>query len=68
MGTDLHIAVLGNDEKVLEEAIEAAISELQRIEDLMTDWCPSPFTELNNAAGLLKLTKPSEKSCCKSLT
>jgi thiamine biosynthesis lipoprotein len=51
MGTDLEIKVLGTEVALLDEAIEAAIVEIRRVEDLMTDWRPSPLMDLNAAAG-----------------
>ncbi len=51
MGTELEIKVLGRDLARLEEALDAAVVEIQRVEDLMTDWRPSPLMELNAAAG-----------------
>ncbi|MCA8973902.1 MAG: FAD:protein FMN transferase [Planctomycetes bacterium] len=51
MGTDLVIEVEGADAGVLDGVIDAAIAELQRVEDLMTSWRASPLTELNAAAG-----------------
>ncbi len=51
MGTDLVIEVAGKDTAALDAAIEAAIAELRRVEDMMTDWRESPLTRLNDAAG-----------------
>lgn len=51
MGTDLHIRVEGEDAGVLDAAIEAAVAELRRVEDLMTDWRASPLTQMNASAG-----------------
>ncbi|MEQ8762784.1 MAG: FAD:protein FMN transferase [Planctomycetota bacterium] len=51
MGTDLQIGAIGADTEKLEAAVEAAIAEIRRVEDLMTDWRPSPLLELNAAAG-----------------
>jgi thiamine biosynthesis lipoprotein len=51
MGTDLHVRALGTDADELDGALEAAIAELQRVEDLMTDWRPSPLMDVNAAAG-----------------
>ena len=51
MGTELVIEVRGPDRRALEQALAAALTELQRIEDLMTDWRPSELTALNDAAG-----------------
>ncbi|MBL7076377.1 MAG: FAD:protein FMN transferase [Kiritimatiellae bacterium] len=51
MGTSLRLVVIGEDAAELDRAIEAAIAEIQRVEDLMTDWRPSPLTRLNAQAG-----------------
>lgn len=51
MGTELFIEVLGSDPSRLETALDAAIAEIRRVEDLMTDWRPSPLMTLNAAAG-----------------
>ncbi|NQU40954.1 MAG: FAD:protein FMN transferase [Lentisphaerae bacterium] len=51
MGTSLRIVAIGEDGAVLDRAIEAAITEIRRVEDLMTDWRPSPLTALNDQAG-----------------
>ena len=44
MGTELVLQALGEDEAHLDRAIAAAVAEIQRVEDLMTDWRPSPLT------------------------
>jgi len=51
MGTDLHLEVLGPDEAVLEQALDAAEAELRRVEDVFTTWRTSPLNDLNDAAG-----------------
>lgn len=51
MGTSLEIEAIGPDPEQLDRAIDAAVVELRRVEDLMTDWRPSPLTRLNDAAG-----------------
>ncbi|MFN0057882.1 MAG: FAD:protein FMN transferase [Planctomycetota bacterium] len=51
MGSSLSIKVIGEDSIVLEKALAEAVTELERIEDLMTDWRDSPLTRLNAAAG-----------------
>jgi len=51
MGTELFVEVIGPDSEVLESALDAAIAEVRRIEDLMTDWRASPLMDLNAAAG-----------------
>jgi len=60
MGTSLEIRVLGQDADALERALDAAIAEMQRVEDLMTDWRPSELTRLNDAAGQGPHTVPAE--------
>jgi thiamine biosynthesis lipoprotein len=60
MGTDLHITVLGHSPNHLDKAINAAITELQRIENMMTDWRPSPLTDLNRASGQSAFRVPHE--------
>ncbi|MFT4538506.1 MAG: thiamine biosynthesis lipoprotein [Planctomycetota bacterium] len=52
MGTELTLEALHSDAQRLEQAIDAAITEIQRVEDLMTDWRPSPLMELNAQAGM----------------
>ncbi|RMH01864.1 MAG: FAD:protein FMN transferase [Planctomycetota bacterium] len=51
MGTSLEIEVWGPDPARLEQAVQAAVAEIRRVEDLMTDWRPSPLLDLNAAAG-----------------
>ncbi len=51
MGTDLRLKVYGQDPSVLERALDEATREIQRVEDLMTDWRPSELTRLNESAG-----------------
>jgi thiamine biosynthesis lipoprotein len=51
MGTDLAITAWHEDPELLERALDAAVLEIQRVEDLMTDWRDSPLTDLNRAAG-----------------
>ncbi|MEZ5979042.1 MAG: FAD:protein FMN transferase [Planctomycetota bacterium] len=51
MGTSMRLAAIGRDRAALEVALEAAEAELRRVEDLMTDWRPSPLMDLNAAAG-----------------
>ena len=52
MGTTLEVRAIGADVARLERALDAAVAEIQRVEDLMTDWRPSPLETLNAAAGL----------------
>jgi FAD:protein FMN transferase len=51
MGTELSITAWHTDQATLDEALGAAVAEIQRVEDLMTDWRASPLTSLNLAAG-----------------
>jgi thiamine biosynthesis lipoprotein len=56
MGTDLRIQAEGESAEAVDAAIEAAIAEMRRVEDLMTDWRASPLSSLNETAG----TGPAE--------
>ena len=60
MGTELRIDALGPDEEALEAAIDAAIDEMRRVEDMMTDWRASPLTRLNDSAGSGPTVVPTE--------
>lgn len=51
MGTDLVIRVYGDDPERLDRALDAAIAEIQRVEDLATDWRDSPLLRLVARAG-----------------
>lgn len=51
MGTQLKITVIGDDPAHLDRAMAAAVSEIRRVEDLMTDWRASELTSLNESAG-----------------
>lgn len=51
MGTDLKVEAIGTDPVALDRAIAAAVAEIERVEDLMTDWRPSELMRLNGAAG-----------------
>jgi thiamine biosynthesis lipoprotein len=51
MGTELVIEVVGTDAALLERALEAAVAELRRVDDLLTDWRPSELMRVNDAAG-----------------
>ncbi|MFT7486373.1 MAG: thiamine biosynthesis lipoprotein [Candidatus Paceibacteria bacterium] len=51
MGTSLELEAIGSDPDLLDKALDAALKEIIRVEDLMTDWRPSPLEDLNNAAG-----------------
>ena len=51
MGTEYRLVAIGSDAKKLDVALAAAVAELQRVEDLMTDWRASPLSTLNDHAG-----------------
>lgn len=51
MGTSLEVRAIGPDPARLDAALDAAVAEIQRVENLMTDWRPSPLETLNAAAG-----------------
>lgn len=51
MGTDLQLEACGPDAAALERALDAAEKEIRRVEDLTTDWRPSPLMKLNAKAG-----------------
>ena len=51
MGTRLKITVIGDDPALLDRAMAAAVGEIKRVEDLMTDWRASELTSLNESAG-----------------
>lgn len=52
MGTELTMTALHEDVEVLDRALDAAVKEIQRVEDVMTDWRASPLTTLNLAKGV----------------
>ncbi len=60
MGTDLKIDVYGEDAAALDAAMENAVAEMRRIEDLMTTWRDSPLTRLNDASGQGPQSVPRE--------
>ena len=60
MGTELQLKALGPDPTALERALDAAAAEIRRVEDLMTDWRPSPLTTLNESAGPEPVAVPLE--------
>lgn len=60
MGTSLEVRALGPDAAVLDAALDAAVKEIERVEDLMTDWRPSPLETLNDAAGQGPQVVPKE--------
>jgi thiamine biosynthesis lipoprotein len=51
MGTELSISALHPDAALAKRAVDAAVVEIQRVEDLATDWRASPLMTLNRAAG-----------------
>ena len=60
MGTELEITALHADAELLDRALDAAVLEIQRVEDLMTDWRASPLTTLNQVLGDGPHTVPAE--------
>ena len=60
MGSELKLELYGPDDDMLERALDAAVAEIQRVEDLMTDWRDSPLTQLNDAAGKGPQRLPTE--------
>jgi thiamine biosynthesis lipoprotein len=60
MGTELAITALHPDAALLDRALDAAVVEIQRVEDLMTDWRASPLTTLNQATGTGPFEVPAE--------
>lgn len=60
MGTSMRIVAIGRDRAALEAALVAAEAELRRVEDLMTDWRPSPLMDMNAAAGSGPVAVPAE--------
>ncbi|NQU50183.1 MAG: FAD:protein FMN transferase [Planctomycetes bacterium] len=51
MGTELSITASHESQQVVQTALDAAIAEIQRVEDLATDWRDSPLMTLNRAKG-----------------
>ncbi len=51
MGTELSITAYHADGATVQQAVDAAIREIQRVEDLATDWRASPLMTLNKAKG-----------------
>lgn len=60
MGSTLELRAIGPDPALLERALDAAAAEMVRIEDLMTDWRPSPLETLNASAGQGPQVVPGE--------
>ncbi len=51
MGTEVVISLYVQPASDPEPIIDAAVAELERVENLMTDWRPSPLSTLNAGAG-----------------
>ncbi len=60
MGTSLELRAIGTDAALLDEALDESVLELKRVEDLMTDWRPSPLETLNDKAGQGPQVVPKE--------
>ena len=60
MGKQLDLSAYGSDAAKLDAALDAAVAEMRRVEDLMTTWRPSALTRLNDAAGRGPQTVPPE--------
>lgn len=60
MGTELAITALHADADLLDRALDAAVLEIRRVEDLMTDWRASPLTTLNQVEGNGPFEMPAE--------
>lgn len=62
MGTDLEIKVIEADPKKAKLALDAAVAEIQRVEDVFTTWRDSPLQRLNAQAGKGFVQVPEEVS------
>lgn len=60
MGTDLEIKVIDADAEKAGKALDAAVAEIQRVEDMMTTWRDSPLQRLNAKAGTGYFQVPEE--------
>lgn len=60
MGSELTIEVIGRDPATLDRVLDECVAEFRRVEDLLTDWRPSPLTALNEAAGAGPQPVPAE--------
>ncbi len=60
MGTDLEIKVIDADEEKANKALDAAVAEIKRVEDMMTTWRDSPLQSLNAKAGKGFVQVPKE--------
>lgn len=61
MGTQVDIAVSGNDKAALLHATELAYAEMQRLESLMSRYVPtSVVSRINLAAGIVAVAVPGE--------
>lgn len=52
MGTDIGILISAEDTRLARTAIQAGFAEIQRIDNLLTDWRDSEFESINQNAGL----------------
>lgn len=50
MGTEISLVVLSSDNNAANSAIDAALAEIKRVEDLMTDWRESELSTINQTA------------------
>lgn len=60
MGTDLEIKVIDADPEKAKKALDAAVAEIQRVEDMFTTWRDSPLNRLNAQAGKGFVQVPEE--------
>ncbi|MBI5970601.1 MAG: FAD:protein FMN transferase [Deltaproteobacteria bacterium] len=61
MGTDFEMTVVVDDVVMGEKAFDAAISEMRRIEEEMSEWIPgSPVSKINKDAGIMPVKVSNE--------
>lgn len=61
MGTDLEITVSVHDQAKADEAFAAVISEMERLEDMMSEWRDGTYvSEINKSAGVKAIAVPDE--------
>lgn len=61
LGSPFEITLVGKDTTEINNNIDLAISELKRIENLISDWIPtSQVSEINRNAGIKPVVVPSE--------
>jgi thiamine biosynthesis lipoprotein len=61
MGTEVHFLILSDDVTGAGKAIDAAIAEIRRIEDMMSDWDKTtPLSAINISAGASPVKVPKE--------